>query len=306
MALLLPLLSALCAMQACMVQGQSILSARTLPGAPPPSVVALITAGSLVIDLWGPDYDATLRLWNNRVTGGAVSVLNGDFGVVAAASINPPTLTTLAGVPAVNFAAFAGQALMTNAVPSLTGAGTAGAGFFSPMFGGAAWSTEALIMPLNDASGGNAEVGNESPYFQWGQRGAPTCTSGFSSLGHHPIWGAGGKCVCASIWSPFPCLPCVSGCITHTHPGGAVGPVGYRAAPPPFINRWRALRFRSGGSAPCGGCTANGRWRLNTARLLSCTSCLCLPERLCRCLLRSLSLSPRNSQLSFSLSPLLT
>jgi len=141
-------------------RAQSVTSVRTLPSAPVGAVVATRIAGSLVIDLSasGGGYNPTTRIWNNLATTGIISTENGDFGVLPEANNNPPgAAVRIQGVEAVEFLAGARASLMTKSAPT----GSAGAAFFAPMFGSSAWSTEAYIMPLNDANGNNAEVNNE-------------------------------------------------------------------------------------------------------------------------------------------------
>lgn len=167
----------------------TVISSGTLTSALP-----LRIAGSLVIELIASDYTPATSLWDNRATSGAVSTSNGDFGVMTFGTVtnNPPLLQTIQAMPAVSFPAGGTRSLSTLSTPT----GQVGSAHFNWMYGGGAWTTEAVIMPLNFDDGRSGEVGQESPYFQWGPRGAPACTSGFLSLGHHPIWGAAGAFDC--------------------------------------------------------------------------------------------------------------
>ena len=168
------------------------------------TVLQLRVAGTLMIDLSAADYNATTNLWDNRVTSGAVSTANGDFGVInfGSSSDLPPTKTLISNVTAVYFpdtSTSAGTSLSTFGTPSATGSVPA---LFNPMYGTGPWSMESMVMQVSPTTTSTAtEVGTESPLFQWGARGANTCNGAFLSLGHHPIWGAGGFFNCDIYWS---------------------------------------------------------------------------------------------------------
>ena len=187
--------------------GPAITAATVLGGATITSTSALPlrVAGNLMIDLSAADFNPTTNLWDNKVTGGAISTANGDFGVInyGSSSDLPPTLTAFSNVTAVYFPytnTGAYVSISTSSVPSAPGSS---AGLFSPMYGSGAWSMESLIMQVTPPTGAPTatEINTESPMFQWGARGANTCNGAFLSLGHHPIWGAGGFFNCDIYWS---------------------------------------------------------------------------------------------------------
>ena len=210
------------------VTGISLLTGGSTTSA---SALPLRIAGGLMIDLSASAYDPVKYVWDNKATNGPISYQNGDFGVVpltGGQTNNPPTLQTINNVTAVVFTFDSGQSLSTLSTPSQSGNGVAPATLFSGMWGGSTWTLEALVYPIQpDLYSKANEVNTESPFFQWGNRPAPTCQGGFLSVGHHPIWGAGGHFNCDIYWSGGPSVVQIE--------DGAV--TGYRPTP----NQWHHL-----------------------------------------------------------------
>ena len=155
-----------------------------------------------MIDLSAADY--INNIWDNKATTGTPSVTNGDFGVInyGGTSDIPPVRATFNNLTSVYFSYSPGTnpSLSTFTTPTGTNAN-----MFNQLYGSGTWSFESLIMQISPTPTSPATEDNtESPYFQWGARGAATCTSGFMSLGHNPIWGAGGFFNCDIYYSPGP------------------------------------------------------------------------------------------------------
>ena len=150
-------------------------------------------AGSLLIDLQALDYQTGTSMWDNRATPGPQSTANGDFGIMVFGGTMqnlPPGVSTYDGQPGVTFdwrVDNLGKSLSTDASPAL----------FDGMFGGNPWSTEVWIRHFDAESPGS----QESPYFEWGVRPGNSCNSAFLSVGHHPVWGAGGHWNCDTAYS---------------------------------------------------------------------------------------------------------
>ena len=164
----------------------------------------LRVAGTLMIDLSATDYNAATNLWDNKVTTGAVSTANGDFGVInyGATSDRPPAKTIITNVTVVYFPYTNSGAYVSISTFSTPYGNGSVPGLFNPMYGSGPWSIESLVMQVSPTTLSTAtEIGTESPMFQWGARGANTCNGAFLSLGHHPIWGAGGFFNCDIYWS---------------------------------------------------------------------------------------------------------
>lgn len=158
------------------------------------SALPLKKAGPLMIDLTATDYDAAHSLWDNHATPGAPSTSNGDFGVLSFPGGQrdiAPTAAVVGSIQSVVFTFGTKQTLSTLSTPT-GGPGLASPSLFQGMYGGNAWTVEALVYPQQPSLTSEAyETGAEMSFFQWGQRPANNCNGGHLGLGHNPVYGAG-------------------------------------------------------------------------------------------------------------------
>ena len=160
----------------------------TASGTPTPSTTPPIRTGVLLIDMQAVDFNATSAAWDNRVSPGVVSMLNGDF-VGGGANTTFPVTATINGAPAVVFngtATGAARYLLNNASLPL----------FNGLYGNSDWSYEAWLLHsglYNTAA--ESSSAPQSPVFQWGLRNGTTCGSAHLGIGDSASDGAGGHYV---------------------------------------------------------------------------------------------------------------